>query len=62
MKSDSKNRICLACPEASFIDAKGICYKTGGLYCKRHDRIVGKYDPCCEDAPESPEPGGKKKK
>jgi len=39
--------ICIKCPEAGFLDPKKeICYKTGGLFCKRLKRIVGKYDPC----------------
>jgi len=39
--------ICIKCPEARFIDpTKEICYKTGGLYCKKLKIIVGKYDPC----------------
>ncbi len=39
--------ICIRCPEAEFLDPKKeICYKTGGLFCKRLKAIVGKYDPC----------------
>ncbi|MFQ5427785.1 MAG: hypothetical protein ACE5EZ_02280 [Thermodesulfobacteriota bacterium] len=39
--------ICIRCPEARFVDpGKEICYKTGGLYCRRLRVIVGKYEPC----------------
>ncbi|MFQ5353847.1 MAG: hypothetical protein ACE5DR_02770 [Thermodesulfobacteriota bacterium] len=39
--------ICIKCPEARFIDTtREICYKTGGLYCRRLKVIVGKYEPC----------------
>lgn len=39
--------ICIKCPEAEFLDPKkDICYKTGGLFCKRLKAIVGKYDQC----------------
>ncbi len=39
--------ICIRCPSAEFLDpAKEICYKTGGLYCKKLKQIVGKYDRC----------------
>ena len=38
--------ICIKCPSARFLDPKKeICYKTGGLYCKKLKEIVGKYDP-----------------
>ncbi len=39
--------ICIKCPSAKFLDPKKeICYKTGGLYCKKLKEIVGKYDRC----------------
>lgn len=39
--------ICIRCADAVFLDpGKEICYKTGGLFCKRLKTIVGKYDPC----------------
>ncbi len=39
--------ICIKCPSAEFLDPKKeICYKTGGLYCKKLKQIVGKYDRC----------------
>jgi hypothetical protein len=39
--------ICIRCPSAKFLDPKrDICYKTGGLYCKKLKVIVGKYDLC----------------
>lgn len=39
--------ICIRCPEAEFLDPKKeVCYKTGGLYCKRLKTIVGKYETC----------------
>jgi hypothetical protein len=39
--------ICIKCPSAVFLDPKKeICYKTGGLYCKKLKQIVGKYDRC----------------
>lgn len=39
--------ICIECVHAVFLDPKKeICYKTGGLYCKKLKSIVGKYDPC----------------
>jgi hypothetical protein len=38
--------ICLKCAEAVFLGPKEICYKTGGLYCRKLKAIVGKYDPC----------------
>ncbi len=39
--------ICIKCPSARFLDPKKeICYKTGGLYCKKLKEIVGKYAPC----------------
>ncbi|MBE7414598.1 MAG: hypothetical protein HS130_04930 [Deltaproteobacteria bacterium] len=38
---------CIECVHAVFLDPKKeICYKTGGLYCKKLKAIVGKYDPC----------------
>lgn len=39
--------ICIRCAHAVFLDPKKeVCYKTGGLFCKRLKTIVGKYDPC----------------
>lgn len=39
--------ICIKCPEAEFLDPKKeICYKTGGLFCRKLKTVVGKYDPC----------------
>lgn len=39
--------ICIKCAQAEFLDPKKeICYKTGGLFCKRLKIIVGKYDLC----------------
>lgn len=39
--------VCINCPEARFLDPKkDICYKTGGLFCERLKKIVGKYDQC----------------
>lgn len=39
--------ICIRCDSAVFLDPKkDICYKTGGLFCKKLKTIVGKYDPC----------------
>lgn len=48
--------ICLMCPESQFLDPKAeICWKTGGLYCKKLDIIVGKFDNCHEkQAPSAP--------
>lgn len=41
------NLICIKCPQAIFLDPKKeICYKTGGLFCKRLKIIVDKYGPC----------------
>jgi hypothetical protein len=35
------------CPHALFLDPrKEICYKTGGLFCKKLREVVGKYDAC----------------
>jgi len=46
-KRGKRGPICIKCPEAVFLDpTKEICYKTGGLYCKVLEIIVGKYDPC----------------
>ncbi len=43
----TKKLICIKCPEARFIDpGKEICYKTGGLFCKKLKAVVGKYDAC----------------
>ncbi|MFQ5465035.1 MAG: hypothetical protein ACE5EI_03825 [Thermodesulfobacteriota bacterium] len=42
-----KDLICLKCPESRFLDpSTEICWKTGGLWCGRLKRIVGKFDPC----------------
>jgi len=42
-----KDLFCLKCPHAVFLDPKKeICWKTGGLFCKKLKAIVGKYDPC----------------
>lgn len=42
-----KKLICLRCPFAEFLDPKKeICWKTGGLFCKKLKLIVGKYDLC----------------
>ena len=38
--------LCIQCPDAEFPEPRSICYKTGGLYCKRLDELVGKYDRC----------------
>ena len=39
--------ICIKCPESVFLDPKKeICYKTGGLWCKKLKAVVGKYEPC----------------
>ncbi|MBI5587642.1 MAG: hypothetical protein HY889_04660 [Deltaproteobacteria bacterium] len=39
--------ICIRCEYAAFLDPKkDICYKTGGLFCKKLKVIVGKFDPC----------------
>lgn len=44
--------ICIRCPFAVFLDPKKeICYKTGGLFCKKLKAIVGKYDACRLTAP-----------
>ena len=49
--------ICIKCPSAKFLDPKrDICYKTGGLYCRKLKEIVGKYDRCRVKAK-----GGRKK-
>jgi len=43
----NKDLICIRCGQAVFLDPKKeICYKTGGLFCKKLKAIVGKYDPC----------------
>lgn len=51
--------ICIRCEHAVFLNPKKeICYKTGGLFCRKLKAIVGKYDPCrLKDGPK-----GKKKK
>lgn len=42
-----KDLICLECPESRFLDpSTEICWKTGGLWCGKLERIVGKFDPC----------------
>lgn len=39
--------VCIRCTHAVFLDPKKeICYKTGGLYCRKLKAIVGKYDQC----------------
>ena len=39
--------VCIKCPHSEFINPrKEICYKTGGLYCRKLKIVVGKYDPC----------------
>lgn len=39
--------VCIRCEHAVFLDPKKeICYKTGGLYCRKLKAVVGKYDPC----------------
>lgn len=39
--------ICIRCEHAVFLDPKKeVCYKTGGLFCKKLKAIVGKYDAC----------------
>jgi len=44
--------ICIECPESKFLDPKKeICYKTGGLWCKRLKAIVGKYESCMAKPP-----------
>ena len=44
--------ICIECPESVFLDPKKeICYKTGGLWCKKLKAIVGKYEPCIAEPP-----------
>ncbi len=51
--------ICIKCEYTVFLDPKkDICYKTGGLYCRKLREIVGKYDPCRVKE----KPGAKKKK
>jgi len=42
-----KEAICIECPHSVFLDPKkDICWKTGGLLCKKLKAVVGKYDPC----------------
>ncbi|MFQ5442333.1 MAG: hypothetical protein ACE5EB_06375 [Thermodesulfobacteriota bacterium] len=51
--------ICIKCPDARFIDpGKEICYKTGGLYCKKLKAVVGKYDACRLKQPKAGGKGG----
>jgi len=39
--------ICIRCVHAVFLGpGKEVCYKTGGLWCKKLRTIVGKYGPC----------------
>ncbi len=39
--------LCIKCHHAVFLDPKKeICYKTGGLFCKKLKTVVGKYDAC----------------
>ncbi len=43
--------ICIRCVHASFLDPKkDICYKTGGLFCRKLKKVVGKYDACHKGA------------
>ncbi len=50
--------ICIRCPDAVFLDPKKeVCYKTGGLWCKKLKSIVGKYDPCRLKAARKRPPG-----
>lgn len=52
--------ICIKCCHAVFIDTtKEICYKTGGLFCKKLKTIVGKYDEC-KLRPAPPKPSKRK--
>lgn len=54
--------ICIECPESAFLDpTKEICYKTGGLWCKKLKAIVGKYEPCMAGPPQGGKKGAKKK-
>lgn len=42
-----KETICIECAHSVFLDPKkDICWKTGGLFCKKLKAVVGKYDPC----------------
>ncbi len=54
-------RVCIKCPEAGFLDPKkAICYKTGGLFCKKIKKIVGKYDAChIKEKGSKTRPGGR---
>ncbi len=53
--------ICIRCASAVFPDPKKeICYKTGGLFCKKLKTIVGKYDPC-RIKPAAGKKGGKRR-
>ncbi|MBI5887913.1 MAG: hypothetical protein HZB82_04275 [Deltaproteobacteria bacterium] len=50
--------ICIKCNFAGFLDPKKeVCWFTGGLYCKKLDIIVGKYEEC--KAKDSTEKGKK---
>lgn len=53
--------ICIRCAWAVFLDPKkDICYKTGGLFCKKLKTIAGKYDPC-RFKPATVRKGGKRR-
>lgn len=53
--------ICIRCDRAVFLDpGKDICYKTGGLFCKKLKTIVSKYDPC-RIKPATGKKGGKRR-
>ena len=55
--------ICIKCPEAGFLDPKKeICYRTGGLFCKKLKAIVGKYDACHLKSSKAGPKGGVKTK
>jgi len=42
-----KEIVCIECGHAVFLDpTREICYKTGGLYCRKLKTIVEKYGPC----------------
>lgn len=46
-QAPTEELICINCPESKFLDPKKeICYKTGGLWCRKLKAIVGKYEPC----------------
>ncbi len=44
-------KTCIMCERATFLDPKKeICYKVGGLFCRKLKKIVGKYDACHADS------------